>query len=76
MVTKTGLLYSNGQRPDLKLHVSPLLKPKVPTMKIVKFANSIDPDEVAHDEHLIWIYTVCSLVFEYSLDKMFETLLM
>ena len=37
--------------------------PKQPQKK-VKFANSIDPDEVAHNDSivmssLIWIYTVC-----------------
>ena len=32
--------------------------------KIAEFANSVDLDEVAHNE--IKIYTVCPLVFEFS----------
>ena len=35
----------------------------VPETNIAEFANSIDLDEVAHNE----IYTVCTLVFEFSI---------
>ena len=34
---------------------------------VAEFANSIDLDEVAHNEPPHKIYTVCSLVFEFSI---------
>ena len=34
-------------------------------MKILEFANSVDPDEVAHDEPPHLIYTVCLLVIKF-----------
>ena len=57
---------------------------KAQKMKSVEFANSVDPDEAAHNElpHLglhclqsqqFWFYNICPLVYEfwvwYSLDK-------
>ena len=38
----------------------------VPETKIAEFANSIDPDEVAHNEPPHLDLTVCLLVFEFS----------
>ena len=40
---------------------------KVPNLKIAEVGNSVDPDEAAHNNHLIWIYTACPLVFEFSI---------
>ena len=31
--------------------------------KLNKEANSVDPDEMAHESHLIWIYNVCPDLF-------------
>ena len=56
---------------NLQFSVSELgLSYKAQKLKISvgESANSVDPDEVAHKSHLIWIYTVCSLVFEFSCD--------
>ena len=44
---------------------SAILTLKTPKIKIVKFANSVDQDEVAHImSHLLQIYTVCPVVFK------------
>ena len=40
---------------------------KVPEMKILELTNSVDPYTVAHTKHLIWIYTNCPLIFEFSI---------
>ena len=37
----------------------------VPETKTAEFANSVDLDEMAYN-NLIWIYTVCPLVFEFA----------
>ena len=48
----------------------PSLTLKVPKLKIVEFANRVEPDEEAHNEpsqsHLIWVCTVCPQVSELS----------
>ena len=41
--------------------------PKASELKIVDFANSVDPDEVAQTSRLIYIYTVCHLFFRISI---------
>ena len=38
-------------------------------MKKVKFAYSIDLYEAGNTETLIWIYTVCPLVLEFSISE-------
>ena len=39
---------------------------KLPETKIAEFANSVDLDEVAHNEPPHLVYTVCPVVFEFS----------
>ena len=34
--------------------------------KYPAFANSVDPDQLASEEQLIWICTVCHQVFEFK----------
>ena len=39
---------------------------KGPNTKTAEFANTVDPDEMAHElSHLIRIYSVCPLVFHF-----------
>ena len=42
-----------------------------------KFSNSLDPDKAAHNEphHMYLLYTVCPLVFEFSMDETFFEIL-
>ena len=44
-----------------------LLVLQMPEMKIPEFTNSVDIDEVAHNEPPHLDYTVCPLVFELSI---------
>ena len=41
---------------------------KAQKLKIVEFASSVDPDMLAHNEQVIKISTVCSLVFEFPMS--------
>ena len=34
----------------------------MPDMKILELTNSIDPDKAAHNEPLIWIFSVIALL--------------
>ena len=35
------------------------------------WANSVDPDEMTHMSHLIWIYTVCLLILPFFSNSIF-----
>ena len=39
---------------------------KAPNTTIDDIANTVDPDETAIMGRLIWIYSVCPLVFDFS----------
>ena len=43
-----------------------VLTRKAPNTTIAEIVNTVDPDETAHNELLIWIYSVCRLVFDFS----------
>ena len=38
----------------------------MPVKRIAELASGVDLDEVAQNELLIYVYTVCPLVFEFS----------
>ena len=39
------------------------------------YANSVDPDEMAHNmSHLIWIFTVCYSILDFWLIFLFVTM--
>ena len=46
----------------------------MPNTTIAEFANTVDPDETAHNErfHLDQIYSVCPLVFDFSTSVYIE----
>ena len=42
------------------------LNPFNPVDSTITYANSVDPDEMAHNDHLTRIYTICQSVDDFE----------
>ena len=67
VVSAVSYRHMKAMAAEIKWIVSDSLTFKVPKLKVVELANSVDPDEVAHYEPPHLIFTFCSLVCESSI---------